>query len=298
MQNKYEKIKPIKVSFAKRNEDLEIQLVPRPLEMQKIYYNYIKHKQYSEDYNLLHPDMQARVSRKDYIDYMAKSVKNPEGFSQGVIETSLGKCEYGKVKLLPIWEYKEINESYSDVAVIQYSCSVTVQTTGGEKTLTGKGTSHWVKSGGGYWRLFLNPVVIKKINKGKSSTGVSIPEMVNRLSKDARIDSAISQSRAVMSFIGSMDDSYKNFSCEHEEMTKICQDVKNQSPDGKEPTIKQSKEGACIYSRLNAKDNYWYCADSRGVAGFIDSSGGKPAPGDLGFCDGKTFICPPPVKKD
>lgn len=166
-QDKYEVVEPIKISFSERNEDLKIQLVPMPLEMQKISYNYTKHKQYGEDYDLLHPDMQAKVSKEDYVDYMTKSIENLEGMPEEVMEIILGECKYGEVKLLPTWEYEEIGKSYNDVAVIQYSCPVTIQTTiFGEKTLTREGTSHWVKSEG-YWRWFLRPELIEEISKEK-----------------------------------------------------------------------------------------------------------------------------------
>jgi len=112
--------------------------------------------------------------------------------------------------------------------------------------------------------------------------------------KDSRIISAISQARTVMVFVYSREDSYNGFSCSYRDMKELCEEVKDNSPSGGEPIIKQSKEGACIYSELNSKKDYWYCADSNGRAGFIDSSNSEPAPGDSGFCDGKTFVCPFP----
>ncbi len=30
--------------------------------------------------------------------------------------------------------------------------------------------------------------------------------------------------------------------------------------------------GACIYAKLSAKDNYWYCADSTGMAGYTSTN--------------------------
>ena len=118
-----------------------------------------------------------------------------------------------------------------------------------------------------------------------------------RKAQDASIVSAITQARTIMTYIDTVEDSYESFSCAHEDMKEICEEIKQNSPDKSYPVIKQSKEGACIYSKLNAKKDYWYCADSEGRAGFIDSSGAKPAPGDPGFCDGNTFICPP-VEED
>ena len=125
---------------------------------------------------------------------------------------------------------------------------------------------------------------------------VSFPEATKK-AQDARIISAIAQARTIMLYIHDMDGSYNNFNCSQEYMKELCKEIRENSPEGNSPVIKQSKEGACIYSKLNSRKDYWYCVDSRGIAGFIDSSGAKPAPGDPGFCDGNTFICPP-VEED
>lgn len=158
--DKYETTEPIQVSFFADEKDLKIQLVPTALETQKISYSYIKHKQYGEDYDLLHPDIQVMISKENFIDNMKKSYEGLEDVSN----ITFGECEYGEVKLLPTWEYKEIGKTYIDVAVIQYSCLVIAQTTFGEMKRTYEGTTHLVKNEG-YWRWFLAPDVINQINQ-------------------------------------------------------------------------------------------------------------------------------------
>ena len=287
VSDKYEAVEPIKISFFKRNEDLKIQLVPTPLEMEKIHFSNMKQKQYGENYDLLHPDIQSKFSREDYIECMSK-------YDEILgIETIRGECKYGEVKFLPTWEYEKTGKIYNDVAEIQYNCNMTVQSSiYGERTVRNEGKAHWVKSEG-YWRWFLSPEWIERISKWKEEKAEERNSIAEMKARDSRIVAAISQARTVMVYIGTVEDSYESFSCAHEDMKEICEEIKKISPDRNYPVIKQSKEGACIYSKLNAKEDYWYCADSSGRAGFIDSSGSKPAPGDLGFCDGKTFICPP-----
>ena len=69
----------------------------------------------------------------------------------------------------------------------------------------------------------------------------------------------------------------------------LCGEIGDNHPtEGTDPTIAtctdcgtNNSPAACIYSLLNAKTDYWYCADSTGVAGFtiID-------PGGVGNCVG------------
>lgn len=167
-QDKYETVEPIKISFSKRNKDLKAQLVPTPLEMEKAIFGYARYKQYRKRYNLLHPDIQAKVSEEDYVNYMTKAIEKSkrDASEHGIITFTL-KQKHGEVKLLPTWEYKEIGKTYNDVVEIQTSTSVILQTVSGEMTyVVDEGTSHLVKSGG-YWRWFLDPEQIEEINKNK-----------------------------------------------------------------------------------------------------------------------------------
>ena len=96
--------------------------------------------------------------------------------------------------------------------------------------------------------------------------------------KDSRIVSAISQARTVMVYVYGNDGNYDNYSCTvpADEMPPLCAEVANNHPTkGTNPTIAtcttcdvNSGPAACIYSLLNAKASYWYCADSTGKAGF------------------------------
>jgi len=112
-----------------------------------------------------------------------------------------------------------------------------------------------------------------------------------RKAKDSRVIAAIGQARTIMTYIGANDGSYAAFTATHVDMGTLWAEITVNNPDGvgtfegihggTEP------EGACIWSQLNAKDNYWYCASSDGRAGFAASN-----PGDATFCDGTTFVCP------
>ncbi len=120
-----------------------------------------------------------------------------------------------------------------------------------------------------------------------------------RKAKDSRIVSGISQARTVMVYVSGNDGNYTNFLCTHGDMVTLCQEIDTNygTDDGLEPTIAacltcgpQSGPAACIYSPLNAKTDYWYCADSTGVAGFV--SGAANNPGGAGYCLAATAKCP------
>ncbi len=143
-------------------------------------------------------------------------------------------------------------------------------------------------------------VVIAIIGILASIVLVAFPGATKK-AKDSRIVSAISQARTVMVYIWGNDGDYGNFTCTHEDMITLCQEIDtNYGGDGglPQPTIAdcltcgaQDGPAACIYSPLNAKDDYWYCADSTGVAGFV--SGVENNPGGVGCCVPATAKCPP-----
>ncbi len=130
-------------------------------------------------------------------------------------------------------------------------------------------------------------VVIAIIGILASIVLVSFPGATKK-AKDSRVVSAIAQARTVMSYVYGNDGSYTNFSCSNSDMEKICEEIKNNDNGGTNPTIQKSSSAACIYAKLNAKNNYWYCADSTGVAGFTTTN-----PGGTNYCNGTTFVCPP-----
>lgn len=116
--------------------------------------------------------------------------------------------------------------------------------------------------------------------------------------KDSRIISAISTARTEMAYVGRNDGNYDNFTCSYEEMIQVCQeiDVNYGEDNDKEPIIAHDlpvdSHAACIYTPLNIKKNYWYCADSTGAAGYAQINPGSP-----GYCiEGKSAICPPLLK--
>lgn len=108
--------------------------------------------------------------------------------------------------------------------------------------------------------------------------------------RDARIISALSQARTVMTYIGANDGHYDNFTCQQEDMRALCDEI---ASNNGWTTIAHDAESdsqeACIYSPLNAQPNYWYCADSLGYAGAT-----AIFPGGTGYCvDGESAKCPP-----
>jgi prepilin-type N-terminal cleavage/methylation domain-containing protein len=135
-------------------------------------------------------------------------------------------------------------------------------------------------------------VVIAIIGILASIVLVSFPGATKK-AKDSRIVSAIAQARTVMTYVYANDGNYDNFNCSLTDMTNICAEVANNHPTpGTNPTIAKdaasNSQAACIYSALNAKSNYWYCADSTGVAGYTTTN-----PGSTGYCvDGTSAKCP------
>ncbi len=112
-----------------------------------------------------------------------------------------------------------------------------------------------------------------------------------RKAKDSRVIAAIGQARTIMTYIGANDGTYAAFSATHVDMApSLWPEITSNDRDGSTPGIHGGTEpqGACIYAQLNAKDNYWYCADATGISGFTTTN-----PGAATYCDGTTFVCPP-----
>ena len=140
-------------------------------------------------------------------------------------------------------------------------------------------------------------VVIAIIGILASIVLVAFPGATKK-AKDSRIVSAISQARTVMVYVYGNDGNYDNYSCTvpADEMPPLCLEVANNHPTkGTNPTIAtcttcdvNSGPAACIYSLLNAKASYWYCADSTGKAGFTTTD-----PGGTNLCVPNTSaVCP------
>ena len=130
-------------------------------------------------------------------------------------------------------------------------------------------------------------VVIAIIGILASIVLVSFPGATKK-AKDSRLVSAISQARTVMTYVYANDGAYTNFSCTLTDMVNLCAEVANNHPtSGTNPTIQAGSAAACIYTLMNAKTDYWYCADSTGLAGYTETD-----PSGVGYCNGTTFVCP------
>ncbi len=138
-------------------------------------------------------------------------------------------------------------------------------------------------------------VVIAIIGILASIVLVSFPGATKK-AKDSRILSAVSQARTVMVYINANDSDYDGFycttncsSCTESDLMPLCQEITGQG--GTPNFIKNSASNAsaaCLYSPLNAKTSYWYCADSTGKAGFTTIN-----PSGAGFCVANTSaVCP------
>ena len=111
-----------------------------------------------------------------------------------------------------------------------------------------------------------------------------------RKAKDSRVIAAIGQARTIMTYVGANDGSYEDFDHTHIDMGTLWAEITTNDRDGTTPVAQGGTEpqGACIYAQLNAKDNYWYCADATGVAGFVV---GVVNPNTT--CNATGWECPP-----
>ena len=138
-------------------------------------------------------------------------------------------------------------------------------------------------------------VVIAIIGILASIVLVSFPGATKK-AMDSRIVSAIAQARTVMTYIKANDGDFDNLpgACTAgnpylDDMKPLCDEVTAQGQTLNLVKNTASDDG-CVYSKLNAKDNYWYCADSTGRAGFVSSAAKDP--GGTNYCDGTTAVCP------
>ena len=102
--------------------------------------------------------------------------------------------------------------------------------------------------------------------------------------KDAGIMANMSQIRAAAEIVYFDEgDNYSMVSCTYPEIAPMCQDIKTYS--GEEPIIHSTQGDYCVYTKLLSGD--YYCIDSKWAAGKT-----SVYPGRIGYCDGRTFICP------
>ncbi len=135
-------------------------------------------------------------------------------------------------------------------------------------------------------------VVIAIIGILASVVLVAFPGATKK-AKDSRIVSAISQIRTVMTYVYANEGSYASLDdsqspCDNiSDLVELCNEVANNHPDGIEPTFHASDDAACVYSQLNSKStNYWYCADTTGVAGYTTT------PPGTSHCTESSYVCP------
>ena len=132
-------------------------------------------------------------------------------------------------------------------------------------------------------------VVIAIIGILASIVLVSFPGATKK-AKDSRIVSAVAQARTVMTYINAnegnyadLDDACATTSDYFEDMGALCTEVTANDSDLILISGANANKSGCIYAKLNAKDNYWYCADSRGLAGFVTGTG-TDAPNNAANC--------------
>lgn len=105
--------------------------------------------------------------------------------------------------------------------------------------------------------------------------------------KEARIMANMSQLRVTAEMIYWDTEDYSGVSCLNPQLTSICGDIKNTTE--KEPTIYSAREAYCAYVKLPSGD--YYCIDS-GYGGIGTRGKTSAHPGEVGYCDGITFVCP------
>ncbi|MEK7104248.1 MAG: type II secretion system protein [Patescibacteria group bacterium] len=133
-------------------------------------------------------------------------------------------------------------------------------------------------------------VVIAIIGILASIVLVSFPT-ANKKAQDARIVAAISQARTVMTYVYSNDGNYLAFSetTPSEDMVALNAEIVAKSPATWHVyKITTTGAAACMYAKLNAKADYYYCADSTGKAGFYTGT----AIEGTGNCNVTTAACP------
>jgi hypothetical protein len=94
--------------------------------------------------------------------------------------------------------------------------------------------------------------------------------------------------RSELAFMFDKESSFTSFNCNYNNETKMsCEKIRSSSNEN--PTIYTSEDSYCIYAELVSSENLWFCVDSDGRVSEIIID-----PGSAGYCDGETFICPPP----
>jgi len=138
-------------------------------------------------------------------------------------------------------------------------------------------------------------VVITIIGILASVVLVQFPTTTN-VARDSRIVSAMAQARTIMSTLYTLDGNFSRFNCSYPDMVELCNEVSNNqkfSVGTRGLQIRANNNldppAACMYAKLNSKDNYWYCIDSQGHAGYTNTNPDH----DLYCRDTGSAVCPP-----
>ena len=131
-------------------------------------------------------------------------------------------------------------------------------------------------------------VVIAIIGILASIVLVSFPGATNK-AKDARIISAISQARTVMTYIYATDGDYDNLAASADLDALETEATNNGGTLNVVVDAAADSTAACMYSVLNVgAGTVWYCTDSRGLAGNTAIN-----PSGAGYCVvNTTAVCP------
>jgi len=110
-------------------------------------------------------------------------------------------------------------------------------------------------------------VVIAIIGILASVVLVSFPGATKK-AKDARVISAISQSRTVMEYVCASE-GCADFSLAHADMLSLAAEIKANDKGGVVATVVVSGENVCISAPVNSDAiGTYYCADRTGLAGY------------------------------
>jgi hypothetical protein len=142
-------------SFTKRAIEQNIELCPTAKTTSIRLDGFEQHQQWAEMYDLLHPDTQKLVTKKQFVAYYKKLQK---WLDDNSIEVSDFKT--GDVKMLKKWKDSTTKKTYTDVAELQHSYKISFL---GFRHTDGD-VMHLAKADG-FWRWFRGNINDIKNNK-------------------------------------------------------------------------------------------------------------------------------------
>jgi len=117
-----------------------IELVRDPRATYELIHTYQMQHEYGRQYDLLHPDVQARFSRDDFVRYM-----------EATVDYEIVARSYGAPVLLSTWTFD--NRTYSEVAQVPFA--LTIRRAGQDQTQNSVG---YLVRAQGTWRWFREPL--------------------------------------------------------------------------------------------------------------------------------------------